>query len=594
MKNFLFLLFILANISYSQYSPVSPYLNFPGKVIPYVDSCAVFWEGVYDSVNGGFYTNVDRTGKVISSWGLNKNLVNQSRDAYGFTRAFMLTGNEKYLTMARHALDFMYANSWDEVNKGWVNEIDNLGNKINPSSDKVAFDQHYALVGISAYFEATGDTLDWNWMMKGYESNENLWDDDSVNFGYYDYGNYNWSAVNGKSFNATVDAITTHVLALYLMTHEEKYKIRLLQLADNIKNRLYESMLHQRIGFVESYTSDWAYNTSETMTIMGHVLKSAWCLGRIYQLFPDSSYLKTAEALFDNVWENGYDHEYGGPYKDFNRTNGEMLMWGQQDTAKAWWQMEQAVTAGLMLYNITGNQKYIKTADETLNFFMNFFVDHQYGEVYSDRTRTGKQIWGDEKGSSGKAAYHSIELGYYTYLYGNLIYKKQPATLHYKFSPLTINRDINLNPIAFNTDKYIINKVLKDGELYTDFEADKRILHLPAGEGGHFTVTFEETEPVQVAENNSHPLNFELSQNYPNPFNPSTVIEYSIPAEGKVSIKVFDLLGKQVAELVNEEKPAGSYSIIFNSSDKNLSSGVYFYRLESEGLNFTKKMLLLK
>ncbi len=88
------------------------------------------------------------------------------------------------------------------------------------------------------------------------------------------------------------------------------------------------------------------------------------------------------------------------------------------------------------------------------------------------------------------------------------------------------------------------------------------------------------------------PENFKLSQNYPNPFNPSTVINYSIPKSGLVTLKVYDILGKEVASLVNEFKSAGSYDFKFNAS--NLSSGVYFYRLESGNFVETKKMSLMK
>lgn len=88
------------------------------------------------------------------------------------------------------------------------------------------------------------------------------------------------------------------------------------------------------------------------------------------------------------------------------------------------------------------------------------------------------------------------------------------------------------------------------------------------------------------------PAGFELSQNYPNPFNPSTVISYGIATEGFVSLKVYDNSGKEVKTLVNGFKPAGYYSVDFNAA--NLSSGIYFYRLESGGLTKTMKMALMK
>ena len=90
---------------------------------------------------------------------------------------------------------------------------------------------------------------------------------------------------------------------------------------------------------------------------------------------------------------------------------------------------------------------------------------------------------------------------------------------------------------------------------------------------------------------------FQLNQNYPNPFNPSTKIAYSIPVSGNISIKIYDLTGKEVKTLLNEFKSEGSYDIEFNGSD--LASGVYFYKLDAvgkDGNNFliTKRMMLIK
>ncbi len=88
------------------------------------------------------------------------------------------------------------------------------------------------------------------------------------------------------------------------------------------------------------------------------------------------------------------------------------------------------------------------------------------------------------------------------------------------------------------------------------------------------------------------PDKYELSQNYPNPFNPSTKIKYSITEPGKVKLTLFNLLGEEVTTLVNEEKPAGNYSIDFNAA--NLPSGVYFYQLRVGNFVQSRKMILLK
>ncbi len=104
--------------------------------------------------------------------------------------------------------------------------------------------------------------------------------------------------------------------------------------------------------------------------------------------------------------------------------------------------------------------------------------------------------------------------------------------------------------------------------------------------------------PVGVEkEDDLLPDTYTLSQNYPNPFNPSTVISYQLPVSGLVSLKVYDILGREVTTLVNEEKPAGKYEVIFNVEthrDASLPSGVYFYRIQAGSFTQTKKMLLIK
>ena len=88
------------------------------------------------------------------------------------------------------------------------------------------------------------------------------------------------------------------------------------------------------------------------------------------------------------------------------------------------------------------------------------------------------------------------------------------------------------------------------------------------------------------------PQVYSLSQNYPNPFNPSTKINFAIPKQGLVTMKIYDVLGREVRTLVNEVKNAGNYTVDFNASE--LSSGVYFYKLESQGFSDIKKMMLIK
>ncbi len=99
-------------------------------------------------------------------------------------------------------------------------------------------------------------------------------------------------------------------------------------------------------------------------------------------------------------------------------------------------------------------------------------------------------------------------------------------------------------------------------------------------------------KPTNVQPEPGKISSFYLTQNYPNPFNPATTINYQMPELNFVTIKIYDVLGKEVATLVNEEKPAGNYQIEFNGA--NLPSGIYFYRIQADDYVETRKMVLLK
>ena len=107
-----------------------------------------------------------------------------------------------------------------------------------------------------------------------------------------------------------------------------------------------------------------------------------------------------------------------------------------------------------------------------------------------------------------------------------------------------------------------------------------------------FTVTIKTGTGVSAEQETDLPENFGLSQNYPNPFNPSTVISYQLPENGMVRLQVFDMLGREVATLVDGRISAGEHSVTFDAG--NLSSGVYIYRLQAGNNVFTKKLTLIK
>jgi hypothetical protein len=151
--------------------------------------------------------------------------------------------------------------------------------------------------------------------------------------------------------------------------------------------------------------------------------------------------------------------------------------------------------------------------------------------------------------------------------------------------------------LVFDAGGNLFGVVGEDTQISTFFAIDKNSgTATPIGSVGYRGVVGLALSPdslTNVNENSKNiPVDFALYQNYPNPFNPKTIISYQLAANCNITLKVFDIIGKEVRTLVNEEKQKGSYKVEFDGS--NLTSGIYFFRLKAGNFISTRKMTLLK
>ena len=596
MKKTSFIYILLVFVTFStqsvgQYSLKSKYLLEPELIKGHVDSCALFWLPTYDKINGGFYQDVSRSGEIL---GTSKTMLGQTRTAYGMVKAFMLSGNTNYLTYARGALDFMYENAWDNNNLGWFNELNedgSLRSNGEHNNDKWSFMQHYALLGIASMVEATDTKIDWQYLNSGRLSVDSLlWDSRTDYLGYYNEANVDWSNPNGKGFTPTADAVTTHGLSMYLITREEDKKKKLITLADNLNDHLVANMSNFNYGFPEAYNNDWEANLNDTYVFTGHLLKAAWCLTRAYLIEKNEKYLEGSTTLLNHVLEYGYDHINGGCFTNYNGLNGT-----RYNNSKEWWQLEQSFTSSIMNYYISHDERFLRMADETIEFYMNNMVDHNYGEVFTSTNSDGT-VDNDTKASYWKAGYHSIELGYFVYLYTNLYVHEKPVKIYYNFEPIAEKRELVLTPLAIEDNKLKIQSVKLNGQNYTNFVGTTRTLAIPENEGGVFEVNFNIASPTNVVDE-LLPSQFKLHNNYPNPFNPSTKIIFDIYKDGNVELNIYDILGNKVKELANSYYQRGNYNIIWDGTNNNktqVSGGIYIIQLKHKNNVSVVKAVLVK
>jgi N-acylglucosamine 2-epimerase len=479
----------------------SSLLQQPDTALPLIIQCAEFCKKAYDPEYGGYFTMLGRDGmpKPDGHPICKKNyktVFQQSRIAFSFTKAYMATGNKEYLEYARWGLDFLERYGLDRKNGGFYIILDAAGKCIDKAArrelnvlwGKWSLIQHYGLIGFGAFYEATHDENCLAEMLRlKQDIDGKLWDSRPGYEGYYEWASYDWTKQGGKGFAPTVDAITAHALALMLHTGADSHRERLLDLAEQIIQHIVPSMDQCRLGMVEYYDSDWlplkwplpAY------FMFGHSLKTAWCLGRIFLIHPDERYLKAAEKLLSYVWEKGWDHEYGGIYYGGNHREDKIT-----HDEKQYWTFEQAVTAGLIWYYITNNTLYLKMADLAMDYFSAKLWDPVYGDAFDKIDRTGTKILGEDKGNFYKDIYHTLELHYFVYLYGNLYLHKRPVTLYYSIEPAPVDRELLLNPIEIREDEVQIQNVWHEGREFTAFDARQRLLKVPAGVGGEFKVMF--------------------------------------------------------------------------------------------------------
>lgn len=232
----------------------------------------------------------------------------------------------------------------------------------------------------------------------------------------------------------------------------------------------------------------------------------------------------------------------------------------------------------------------INSANYSVGFALLTMTRNDLGSAILAKKVAGKAVRGlfDNRTDSGSQ---------YDFLLANGVdvrLKTGPGLLHHKYgiidaenpgwNPITITGSHNWSNSAENTNNEN-TLIIRDGNITNQFLQEFAARYYQFGGTDSIRVGVEQIS-------NEVPSGFAMSQNYPNPFNPTTVIEYSVPSQSGVTLKVFTLLGQEVATLVNDMQKPGVYRAEFSAA--GLASGVYFYRLEAGSFVQQRKMVILK
>ena len=431
-----------------------------------------------------------------------------SRMVYGFATAYLLTGDDRFLEGAEKGTDYLREHmrfyDLDENIVYWYHGIDVRGRR----EDKIfasefgddidaipAYEQIYALAGPVQTYRITGDPR----ILSDAELTVELFDRfflDKEKGGYFSHldpitldprSESLGANSTKKNWNSVGDHAPAYLINLWLATGEERYAKMLEYTFDLIEQYFPD---YDNSPFVqERFHEDWSHDTThmwqQNRGVVGHNLKIAWNLMRMYNMKPKEQYEALARKIAAVMPAVGSDQLRGGWYDVMERLMGsgeEVHRFAFHDR-KAWWQQEQAILAYLILAGVLGDGEYLRLARESVAFYNAFFLDHYDGGIYFNVLANGNPyLMGDErfKGSHSMSGYHSFELAYLAQTYTNLLIARQPLDLYFKPLPGALkNNALRVSPDILPPGSIRIGASWIDDEPHTDFNSDALIINLP-------------------------------------------------------------------------------------------------------------------
>jgi mannose/cellobiose epimerase-like protein (N-acyl-D-glucosamine 2-epimerase family) len=431
-----------------------------------------------------------------------------SRLVYGFASAYLLTGDDRFLEGAEKGTEYLREHmrfyDLDENIVYWYHGIDVEGRRetkvfaseFGDDFDAIpAYEQIYALAGPIQTYRITGDPK----ILRDAEMTVDLFDRfflDEDKGGYFSHldpitldprsealgdnrGKKNWNSVG--------DHAPAYLINLWLATGEERYATMLEYTFDTIAEHFpdYDRSFFVQEKFFEDWSHDQHHMWQQNRGVVGHNLKIAWNLMRMFGLKPKGEYEELARTIGEKIPQVGQDRQRGGWYDVMERVRLDGQDWNRYafHDRKAWWQQEQGILAYLIMNGILSDEEYLQFAREGSAFYNAFFLDHDDGAVFFNVLANGiPYLMGTErfKGSHSMSGYHSFELCYLAQTYTNLLITKEPLDLYFKPYPGGFKDNIlRVSPDILPAGSIRISEVTIDELPYTDYDADGLTVQLP-------------------------------------------------------------------------------------------------------------------
>ena len=436
----------------------------------------LWYDHVQDEEHGAFYMNLSRDWQPQPSWDKVPAMI--SRQVFSFSAAYLLSGEEKYLEVAREGAEYLLEHAWDQEYGGWFNSLTQSGTP--KDTTKTVPLQLYTNVGLALYYFTSGDERVRSHIEKSLAIRQQHAYDPEYD-GYFYALNRDLSVADDNKIKHAHYGYVGSLIHWYLATRDADFLQWEQRLMDLTATRMMDPELGWVYGYHVKLDRQWqpVLTEGEEAVMVGAQLTAALAFLRLYHQSGEVKYREYGESLGNQAIRKGWDAEGGGWFNYVQRKAPHLPVPKLQ--MQNWWVQIYGAFLQLQLYHITQDEQYLEQFQKMEEFFVRHFIDREHGGVFASVTPEGELLGDGRKAAVWHTSYHEIEHGLLNYLYLNLYVNRRPVVLHFRLNggEGSIKHFVSL----VDDPAVEISGVKIDGETWTEFDAQERSVRLPAGDG---------------------------------------------------------------------------------------------------------------
>jgi mannobiose 2-epimerase len=402
-----------------------------------------------------------------------------ARHLFSYSVGFLMSGDERYITMAHNLKDYLLKHAWDEKYGGWYDALTPDGKALQTS--KSTFVQLYVITGLTLYYVVTHDQEVRRYIDQSNDLlEEKVWDPEHG--GYFDNLNQDWTLKNEvKTISSQLAPSSGYLLYLYLATREEKY----LAQSERIMDTIMKKMADPNTGWIqEAFDKELKYQpgkADENEINIGHNIEVAWTLLRLYMINQREGYRTQAKALADRIHQYGFNPSSGVWYATIANQQSDM-----HSQYSYWWIQAYGQMFDLCLARLYPEGGYVDSFRKGAQFWDSYFLDKQRGDTYLGVTETG-EVTDDRKANQFKASYHNMEHCLLNSLYLSCWINHETVTLHFRITESAEGE--LLFPLPIEMPSAAVKEVSINHQPYSMVSSPAGAIKLPALKEGVVAVT---------------------------------------------------------------------------------------------------------